>query len=180
MPSRRTCETTLSSARLTSGGGASSGDRWRSACYLSSCSSSRVGSASSCFSMGIASSRCRRNAATRSRINRHLRLEIETLKSPQRIERLATSKLHLVTPGTGAAIVIERVVPDEPPSAAVIARSEWSAAAPPLDASSARPDPSTSSGSSPAESRDERSRGTQSDAPSAAQAPPDQKQAGQE
>ncbi len=50
-------------------------------------------------------------------INRHLRLEIETLKSPQRIERLATSKLRLVTPETGAAIVIERVVPDEPPSA---------------------------------------------------------------
>src|SRR5467141_3054956 len=29
---------------------------------------------------------------------RHLRLEIETLKSPRRIEALATEKLHLVTP----------------------------------------------------------------------------------
>jgi cell division protein FtsL len=56
-------------------------------------------------------------------INRHLRLEIETLKSPQRIERLATEKLHLVTPATGAAVVIERVVPAEPPSASVIARA---------------------------------------------------------
>lgn len=55
-------------------------------------------------------------------INRHLRLEIETLKSPQRIERLATEKLHLVTPETGAAVVIERVVPAEAPSASVVAR----------------------------------------------------------
>jgi cell division protein FtsL len=61
--------------------------------------------------------------------NRHLRLEIETLKSPQRIERLATSRLRLVTPETGAAIVIERVIPDEPPTATVLARSEWSAGA---------------------------------------------------
>jgi cell division protein FtsL len=55
--------------------------------------------------------------------NRHLRLEIETLKSPQRIERLATTDLHLVTPDTGAAIVIERVVPGEPPAASVVARA---------------------------------------------------------
>jgi len=63
-------------------------------------------------------------------INRHLRLEIETLKSPQRIERLATGTLHLVTPDTGAAVVIERVVPTEPPEASVIARSEVGAATP--------------------------------------------------
>jgi cell division protein FtsL len=56
-------------------------------------------------------------------INRHLRLEIETLRSPQRIERLATRTLHLVTPETGAAVVIERVIPPEPPSASVVARA---------------------------------------------------------
>ncbi len=56
-------------------------------------------------------------------INRHLRLEIETLRSPQRIERLATRALHLVTPETGAAVVIERVIPPEPPSASVVARA---------------------------------------------------------
>ena len=54
-------------------------------------------------------------------INRHLRLEIETLKSPQRIETLATGRLHLVAPETGAAIIIERVVPADPPSASVVA-----------------------------------------------------------
>lgn len=54
-------------------------------------------------------------------INRHLRLEIETLKSPQRIEALATRRLHLVAP-TGSAIVIERVVPADPPPASVVAK----------------------------------------------------------
>jgi cell division protein FtsL len=55
-------------------------------------------------------------------INRHLRLEIQTLRSPRRIESLATEKLHLVTPETGAAVIIERVVPAEPPAASVVAR----------------------------------------------------------
>ena len=57
-------------------------------------------------------------------VNRHLRLEIATLKSPQRIERLATGPLRLVEPETGAAIVIERVVPTEPPAASVLARAQ--------------------------------------------------------
>jgi cell division protein FtsL len=56
-------------------------------------------------------------------INRHLRLEVETLKAPKRIEFLATEKLHLVTPETGAAVIIERVIPAEPPSASVVARA---------------------------------------------------------
>ena len=56
-------------------------------------------------------------------INRHLRLEIETLKSPQRIEALATGKLKLVAPQAGAAIVIERVVPPDPPPASVVAKA---------------------------------------------------------
>jgi cell division protein FtsL len=61
--------------------------------------------------------------ADEAEINRHLRLEIETLRSPQRIEMLATERLHLVAPETGAAVVIERVVPAEPPSASVVARA---------------------------------------------------------
>ena len=55
-------------------------------------------------------------------IARRLRLEIDTLKSPQRIESLATEQLHLVTPSRDEAIVIERVVPAEPPAASVVAR----------------------------------------------------------
>jgi cell division protein FtsL len=55
--------------------------------------------------------------------NRHLRLEIETLKSPQRIESLAIGRLKLVAPETGSAIVIERVVPPDPPPASVVAKA---------------------------------------------------------
>ena len=54
--------------------------------------------------------------------NRHLRLEIETLRSPQRIESLAIGRLHLVAPETGSAIVIERVVPADPPGSSVVAK----------------------------------------------------------
>jgi cell division protein FtsL len=61
--------------------------------------------------------------ADEAEINRHLKLEIETLRSPQRIEMLATQRLHLVAPETGAAVVIERIVPVEPPSASVVARA---------------------------------------------------------
>ncbi len=53
-------------------------------------------------------------------INRHLRLEIETLRSPRRIERIATEELDMVAPGP-AALVIERVAPADPPGPAVLA-----------------------------------------------------------
>jgi len=53
---------------------------------------------------------------------RHLRLEIETLASPKRIEEIATKQLHLVAPTQDEAIVIERVVPAEPPARSVVAR----------------------------------------------------------
>jgi cell division protein FtsL len=54
-------------------------------------------------------------------VNRHLRLEIETLRSPQRIEELATKKLHLVQPPPDRAIVIERVTAPAPPSKSIVA-----------------------------------------------------------
>jgi cell division protein FtsL len=53
---------------------------------------------------------------------RHLRLEIETLKSPRRIEALATGRLRLVAPSRDEAIVIERALPGEPPDPSVVAR----------------------------------------------------------
>jgi cell division protein FtsL len=51
-----------------------------------------------------------------------LRLEIDTLRSPTRIEVLATERLHLVAPSAGDAVVIERVQPTDPPAKSVIAR----------------------------------------------------------
>ena len=63
-----------------------------------------------------------RERAAQEETARQLRLEIETLKSPKRIEELATQQLHLVAPTRDEAIVIERVVPAEPPARSVIAR----------------------------------------------------------
>jgi cell division protein FtsL len=53
---------------------------------------------------------------------RHLRLEIEALRSPQRIESLALERLRLVVPSHTEALIIERVVPAELPSPSVVAR----------------------------------------------------------
>jgi cell division protein FtsL len=55
-------------------------------------------------------------------LTRHLRLEIETLRSPKRIEALAIGQLHLVAPAPDDAIVIERVVPAEAPARSIVAR----------------------------------------------------------
>jgi cell division protein FtsL len=63
-----------------------------------------------------------RERAAQEETARQLRLEIETLKSPKRIEELATQKLHLVAPTRDEAIVIERVVPADPPARSVIAQ----------------------------------------------------------
>src|SRR5262245_617778 len=63
-----------------------------------------------------------RQKAAEEEIGRRLRLEIETLKSPKRIESLATEKLHLVAPSREDAIVIERVVPADPPAKSIVAR----------------------------------------------------------
>jgi cell division protein FtsL len=60
--------------------------------------------------------------AAEDEINRHLRLENETLRSPARIERLATDRLHMVAPGPDEAAVIERVLPTTPPPRSVVAR----------------------------------------------------------
>ena len=60
--------------------------------------------------------------AAEEETGRRLRLEIETLKSPKRIEALATGQLHLVAPSRDEAIVLERVLPTDPPAASVVAR----------------------------------------------------------
>ena len=60
--------------------------------------------------------------AAAEELTRQYRLEIETLRSPKRIEALATQRLHLVAPGDGDAIVIERVLAADPPDRSVVAR----------------------------------------------------------
>ncbi len=52
---------------------------------------------------------------------RHLLLERESLKSPQRIEALATGPLRLVAPGSADAFVIGRARTGQQPPGAVVA-----------------------------------------------------------
>lgn len=63
-----------------------------------------------------------RQRAAEEETGRRLRLEVATLRSPKRIEALATEQLHLVAPSSAEAIVIERVTPADPPAKSVIAR----------------------------------------------------------
>jgi cell division protein FtsL len=72
-------------------------------------------------SHGYAMETLQRERTAEEEVNRHLRLEIETLRSPRRIEELATRKLHLVPPPAEMAIVIERVTAPAPPSPSIIA-----------------------------------------------------------
>jgi cell division protein FtsL len=63
-----------------------------------------------------------RERAAQTEVNRHLRLEIETLRSPIRIEQLATDRLEMVAPGPEDAAVIERVLPPPSPPDSAVAR----------------------------------------------------------
>jgi cell division protein FtsL len=65
--------------------------------------------------------RMQRERAEQEAVNRHLRLEIETLRSPARIERIATRQLHLIAPAHDQAIVLERVTPSAPPEKSIVA-----------------------------------------------------------
>jgi cell division protein FtsL len=65
--------------------------------------------------------RIERQRAEEEAINRRLNLEIETLRAPARIERIATRDLHLVAPSGDQAIVIERVIPADAPSKSIVA-----------------------------------------------------------
>jgi cell division protein FtsL len=60
--------------------------------------------------------------AAEDEVNRHLRLEIDTLRSPARIERLAIARLGMVSPASDDATIIERVTPTAPPPKSIVAR----------------------------------------------------------
>jgi cell division protein FtsL len=63
-----------------------------------------------------------REHAAEVEVNRHLRLDIYTLRSPARIERMATRQLGMVTPAADDAQVVERVVPSPAPPSSALAR----------------------------------------------------------
>jgi hypothetical protein len=64
----------------------------------------------------------RRQVAAEEDVAQHLRLEIEALRSPKRIEALATERLHLVAPSREEAVILERVVPGQPPDKSIVAQ----------------------------------------------------------
>ena len=63
-----------------------------------------------------------RQRAAEEAVAQQLRLEIETLRSPKRIEALALGRLHLVVPSRDEAFIIERVAPADPPAKSMIAK----------------------------------------------------------
>ena len=64
--------------------------------------------------------RLQEQKAAEEAIRRRLLLEVETLRSPERIEQRA-KELNLVAPLRDQAIVIERVTPAAPPDKSVVA-----------------------------------------------------------
>ncbi|MBA2304201.1 MAG: cell division protein FtsL [Acidobacteria bacterium] len=69
---------------------------------------------------GYATQRLQDEMAAEQAINRRLHLEIDVLRTPERIEMLA-KQLKLVAPSQAEAIVIERVIPSAPPDKSVVA-----------------------------------------------------------
>jgi len=59
--------------------------------------------------------------AAEETLNRRLRLEVETLRAPQRIEELALRKLHMTAPLAKDTLVVERATPTAPDQAIVAA-----------------------------------------------------------
>jgi cell division protein FtsL len=47
-------------------------------------------------------------------INKRVRLELELLRAPARIEKIAIDELHMVAPTQGDSVVIERITVPEP------------------------------------------------------------------
>lgn len=63
----------------------------------------------------------RQEYAGQQQLNRHLRLEIETLRSPARIERVATGQLHMVAPPGEQELLIERGAGEASPESSIVA-----------------------------------------------------------
>jgi cell division protein FtsL len=70
---------------------------------------------------GYVMERLQQERAAEEEINRHLKLELETLRAPGRIEHIAIKELRLVQPSADQAIVIERVATPAPPAKSIVA-----------------------------------------------------------
>ena len=59
--------------------------------------------------------------AAEEQVNRHLKLQVQSLQRPQRIEKIARTQLRMVQPGPNDAVVLERVRPADPPDRSIVA-----------------------------------------------------------
>ena len=64
-----------------------------------------------------------KDRAAEVQANRHLRLSIQALSRPDRIEQLA-AKLKLAPPSREDTIILERVVPSDAPAQSVVAQRQ--------------------------------------------------------
>jgi hypothetical protein len=70
---------------------------------------------------GYRMERMQQQRADELEVRDHLRLEIESLRSPEEIQRKA-KQLRMVTPGPGDVAVIERVIQPQAPPRSVVAQ----------------------------------------------------------
>ena len=70
---------------------------------------------------GYEAQKLQQTRAIEESLNRRLRLEVETLRAPQRIERIALHDLHMLSPLPKDTLVIERATPAAPNQAIVAA-----------------------------------------------------------
>jgi cell division protein FtsL len=70
---------------------------------------------------GYLMERLQQERAAEEEINRHLKLEIATLRAPRRIEDMATGDLRMVQPTAADVVIIERVATPTPPAKSIVA-----------------------------------------------------------
>ena len=70
---------------------------------------------------GYLMERLQQERAAEEEINRHLKLEIATLRAPRRIEDMATRELRMVQPAAADVVIIERVATPTPPAKSIVA-----------------------------------------------------------
>ena len=108
-------------------GRASSGSQWGSRASLGLVLALLgVASISELLRHGYQIEQLNRERAFEEERGHQLRLEIDTLRSPKRIERLAIERLRLVVPSGAEAVVLERVQPADSPAQSVIGQAAMS------------------------------------------------------
>jgi cell division protein FtsL len=70
---------------------------------------------------GYLMERLQQERAAEEEINRHLKLEIATLRAPRRIEDMAIRQLRMVNPAPAAVVIVERVATPAPPATSIVA-----------------------------------------------------------